>query len=175
MSTPTTPAVSSGAGPAVRLLLVAAACGVVAGVVIDLLTALVAGSDIGGDGWSLRGNGSLVVPFSLGTGVLAGGWTALALHAGTHPRWLPLGVGAGLIAVVLGASQVLFLALLGAGAGVLVLLGMVAAVVWMVAAPLIAVVRAPGRREGAAWHLAAAVVLTLGLLLGLVGAIPALG
>lgn len=174
MSTPTTPAVSSGSGPAVRLLLAAAAGGVVAGVAIDLLTALVGASDIGGDGWTLRGNGSLVVPFSLGTGVLAGGWTALALHAGRSPRWLSLGILAGLVAAVLGASQVLFLALLGADAGVLVLVSLAAAVVWMVGAPLVAVVRARDRAERSVWHLAAAVVLTLALLAGLVVAIPVL-
>lgn len=176
MSTPTTPAAASQARPALRLLLPALLGGLGVGIVIDLLTALVASSDIGGDGWTLRGNGALVVPFALGTAVLAGGWTALALHAGGDARWPLLGAAAGLVAAVLGASQVLLLALLGgdrAGAPTLVAIG--AAFLWTLAAPGAAVLRARDVRTRPAWHLAAAVLLAVGLLAGLVVGIPALG
>lgn len=176
MSTPTTPAVSSGAGSALRLLLPAIIGGLVAGVGIDLLTGAVGASDIGGDGWSLRGNGALVVLFAGGTAVLAGGWTALALHAGKEPGWLAMGIGAGLIGLALGASQVLFLALFGGGTGgALAVVSIGAAVLWMLAAPMAAVFRAREQQSRPAWHLVAAVLLALALLGGIVAALPTLG
>jgi len=176
MSASTTPAAASDARSALRLLLPAVVGGLVAGGAIVLLTAVAAGSDIGGDGWSLRGNGALVVPFALGTAVLAGGWTALALHAGRDARWRLLGVGAALVAAALGAAQIPLLALLGgdrAGGPALVSIG--AAVLWTLAAPGAAVLSAHDQHSRPAWHLAAGVLLAVGLLAGLVAGIPALG
>jgi hypothetical protein len=74
--------------------------GLLAGIVLDVLTFLVArygpsGSD--GIAWSFRGNGALIVPFGLGPAVLAGGWTALVLHGRPGVRWLRWGIAAGLV------------------------------------------------------------------------------
>ena len=43
------------------------------GVALALLAELLSKSDIGGPGWSLRGNGALIVPFGVGPAVVAGG------------------------------------------------------------------------------------------------------
>jgi hypothetical protein len=64
--------------------------GLVAGVVLEVITFLVARygpSGGGGDGpaWSLRGNGALIIPFGLGPAVIAGGWTSLVLHYRSRP------------------------------------------------------------------------------------------
>ena len=76
--------------------------GLLAGVVLDVLTFLVArygpsGSD--GIAWSFRGNGALIVPFGLGPAMLAGGWTALVLHDRPGVGWLRWGTAAGLVGV----------------------------------------------------------------------------
>jgi hypothetical protein len=168
MSTPTTPAAVPGSGGAIRILLPAALAGLVAGAVIGVLTRLATESDIGGDGWSLSGNGALVVPFALGSGVLAGGWTALALLALDRPRWLALGIGAGLISVVLGFAQILLFALFGAAAGASVLVTMGLAVLWMVCAPVAVMAMGRDQQVRPTWHLLAAVLLTITVLAGLV-------
>jgi hypothetical protein len=58
--------------------LLAAAFGLVAGLGIYLLTSALSTSDIGGQHWSLRGNGALIVLFTLAPAVLAAGWIFLA-------------------------------------------------------------------------------------------------
>jgi hypothetical protein len=64
--------------------LAALAGGVLVGVGLEVLTWWLAAYGPQGDGWSLRGNGALVVPFGLGPAVLVGGWIAFALHARTE-------------------------------------------------------------------------------------------
>jgi hypothetical protein len=117
--------------------------GLVAGIVLDVLTFFVArygpsGSDA--IAWSFRGNGALIVPFGLGSAVLAGGWTALVLHGRPGVRWLRWGIAAGLV----GAG--IFLADAGAtmtgtviGISVATVLTL-ANLVWMVVAPALAVI-----------------------------------
>ena len=72
---------------AVRVALI----GLGSGVALWLLTTLLSRSTISGNGWSLAGNGALIIPFGLGPAVVAGGWTAIILRMRGHPRWLQLG------------------------------------------------------------------------------------
>jgi hypothetical protein len=51
---------------------------VVAGVLLWFITDLLSKTDIGGPGWTLKGNGSIVVLFAGGGALLAFGWLALA-------------------------------------------------------------------------------------------------
>src|SRR5438128_5605964 len=87
--------------------------GLLAGVSLWLLTTLLSRSTISGNGWSLAGNGALIIPFGFGPTVVAGGWAATILRMRGHPRWLRLGIASGLVGVALvGAS---FLSLVVAG------------------------------------------------------------
>jgi hypothetical protein len=82
--------------------LAAAAIGVglVGGVIVGAATLALSNADIGGPGWSLRGNGALIVEFALGPAVLAGGWLWLvrgrlgpAVTAAVLTLLIELGVG----------------------------------------------------------------------------------
>src|SRR5436305_5054459 len=121
-----------------RTFWLTAGVGLLAGLLIAWLTLWLSTSDLGGPGWSLRGNGALVVEFSAAPAVLAGGWVAfgrgwraavlaglltLAIAAGLAfspivPAALvgpPLGLVAGLlVARPRGAAQVLPAALVAA-------------------------------------------------------------
>ena len=68
-----------------RFAAVLALIGIIAGVGIWLLTTLLSRSTISGNGWSLAGNGALVVPFGLGPAVVAAGWTGIILRMRGHP------------------------------------------------------------------------------------------
>jgi hypothetical protein len=52
--------------------------GLIGGALLGLATLGLSTTDIGGAGWSLRGNGALIVPFAGGPTLLAAGWVALA-------------------------------------------------------------------------------------------------
>jgi hypothetical protein len=122
----------------------------------------------GGGPWSLRGNGAIIVPLGIGPALLAGTWTAVALHARGAQRWLRLGAAAGVIglALVMGG----LLALVGWGRSTI---GQIAAnwlflsvFGWMVVAPLLAaVVRTGRRRAGWAIDVLAGLLATM-LLIG---------
>jgi len=122
--------------------------GLLAGVFLDVLTFLVARYGPQADGWSFRGNGALVVPFSIGPAVLAGGWTALASRYRGFPRWLVLGLAAGVIGIGFVVASVLVLVFFGSDAAAgfsnavsLLTLG------WMIVAPWLArFVRAPAQQ-----------------------------
>ena len=92
-----------------------AIAGLVAGIALWTLTAVLSRMNISGNGWSLSGNGALIIPFGLGPAVVAGGWAAIILRMRGHPRWLQLGVGSGLIGLVLVAGSLLSLVVLGPG------------------------------------------------------------
>jgi hypothetical protein len=134
--------------------------GAAAGVALGLLTYLLAEQGPEGSGWSLRGNGALIVPFGFGPAVFAAGWTAVAAHFGGRRRWRELGAGAGAIGaalVVLGLLALVFDSSAGALSAVAAtLLGPV----WMFAAPALAAMwhgkGRPKRQAGAAHLLAAA-------------------
>ena len=87
--------------------------GILAGIVLWLLTNLVTRSNISGNGWSLSGNGALIVPFGLGPAIVAGGWAAIILRMRGHPRWLQLGIGSGLVGLALVAASLLSLIVFG--------------------------------------------------------------
>src|SRR5205823_8469390 len=87
--------------------------GAVAGVALWLLTTVLSRSTISGNGWSLSGNGALIVPFGLGPAIVAAAWTAIILRMRGHPRWLQLGFGSGLIALVLVAGSLVSLIAFG--------------------------------------------------------------
>jgi len=83
----------------------AALIGVGCGIGIWLLTTLLSRTTISGSGWSLAGNGALIIPFGLGPAIVAAGWTAIILRMRGHPRWLQFGVASGLIALVVRALE----------------------------------------------------------------------
>lgn len=68
-----------------------AVAGGLAGAALWWATDWLSQSDVGGPGWSLRGNGAIIVPVIGFPLLLAAGWAALALlaQAGRRtPRWL---------------------------------------------------------------------------------------
>src|SRR2546428_13894338 len=75
-----------------RLVLSAVAIGLLAGVLLDVGTFLAARYGPEADGWSLRGNGALSVPFGLGPAILAGFWAGLVFRFRGFGRWLALGL-----------------------------------------------------------------------------------
>ena len=157
------------AGPAVRMVLVALGSGLVAGFLLGLLAFVVARYGFQGDGWSLRGNGALIVPFGLGPSLLTGGWTALVLHARLHPRWLRLGTAAGVFSACLVGANVGLLALGPAAAEVSQAL-LLANLVLIILAPLVAgFARRRSRVSASSWatHILAAVAYAAGIVGGL--------
>jgi hypothetical protein len=87
--------------------------GVAAGLALWILTTGLSRSHLSGNGWSLSGNGALIVPFGLGPTIIAGGWAAIVLRMRGHRRWLQLGIGSGLIGLVLVAGSLLSLIVFG--------------------------------------------------------------
>jgi len=62
--------------------------GMLSGSVVWLLADRLSRSDVGGIGWSLRGNGALIVPFVFGPALLGAGWAALLLWHRGIPSWV---------------------------------------------------------------------------------------
>src|SRR3984893_6194595 len=92
-----------------------AIAGLVAGIALWTLTAVLSRMNLSGNGWCLSGNRALILPFDLGPAAVAGGWAGIILRMRGHPRWLQLGVGSGLIGLVLVAGSLLSLVVLGPG------------------------------------------------------------
>ena len=147
--------------------------GALAGVALWLLTTLLSRSTISGNGWSLAGNGALIVPFGLGPAIVAAGWTAIILRMRGHPRWLQLGVASGLVALALVVGSVLSLVAFGpghrdAGATGALLFGFLL-YGWLLACSIVAVlIRAPdpARKDIPIWSIAAIVLLPATLIAG---------
>ena len=93
-----------------------AATGLLSGLLLWILTTILSRSHLSGNGWSLSGNGALIIPFGLGPTIVAAGWAAVVLRMRAHPRWLQLGFGSGLIGLALLGASFLPLVVLGAGA-----------------------------------------------------------
>lgn len=137
----------------------------VAGVLLDLATFLVARYGPQADGWSFRGNGALSVPFGLGPAILAGAWAGLVFRYRGFARWRELGGLAGLVGTALLLISVLVLVLFNdAGMGVssnltFFILG------WMVVAPVLAALLPASARserpKGLLGHVGAGAVLTV--------------
>src|SRR4030088_1717467 len=81
--------------------------GVIAGVLLWILTILVGRWGFSGNGWALSGNRALIIPFGVGPAVVAGGWAAIILRMRGHRRWLQLGIASGLVGLALTAGSVL--------------------------------------------------------------------
>ena len=152
-----------------RLLGVALGGGLLAGVALDVLTAVVARSGPQGDGWSFRGNGALVVPFGLGPAVVAGAWSALVLRARGAARWRALGLGGGLVGAAFVVAGVAALLLFGpAGQRASDWLSLLP-LAWMGIAPVLAgVLRVAGRPTARSplAHVAAGVAFPIALVAG---------
>lgn len=150
-----------------RLILSAVVIGLIAGVLLDVATFLVARYGPQADSWSFRGNGALSVPFGLGPAILAGFWAALVFRFRGFARWLLLGVGAALVGTAFLLVSVLALVLFNSG-GMGVSNAMTFFILaWMVLAPILAaVVPAPKPRpepQEVGGHVGAGVLITVAL------------
>ena len=151
-----------------RLILSAVVIGLVAGVLLDVATFLVARYGPAADGWSFRGNGALVVPLGLGPSILAGAWATLVCHYRGFARWLELGVLAGLVGTAFLLVSIIVLVLFGSDAGAAVS-NVITLVIfaWMVLAPILAaVVPAPNPRPNppqVGGHIGAGILITVAL------------
>ena len=65
---------------------------------------LISRTDISGDGWSLRGNGALIVPVVAGPALMAAGWAALALWFRGEPGGLTGAFLAGALTILLSGA-----------------------------------------------------------------------
>lgn len=147
--------------PGIPLLAWTLALGLIGGLLLGVLTDLVARYGPSGSGWSLRGNGALFVPLGIGPTVVCGGWTALALHSARRRRWWQLGLAAGLVGVALIGISIGKLFVLGLGAAWLDTVTLLAAWAWTVIAPLAALIVTRGSDRELFWHLTAVLVLPL--------------
>jgi hypothetical protein len=147
--------------------------GLVAGLFLWVLTIAVTRGHLSGDGWSLSGNGALIIPFGIGPAVVAGGWAAIILRMRDHPHWLPLGIGSAVIGLTLVAASLLSLIVFGpqrrdAGATGSLFFGFVL-YGWLLGSALVAsLIPAPDpdRRGPPLWSIAALVLLPITLIAG---------
>jgi len=155
-------------GRAASLLATGVVLGLVCGAAISLAAFYVARYGPSAGNWSFRGNGAIAV-YAAFPAVMAGGWTAIALHARGH-AWLVRGIGAGVVG--------LLIALLGAG--VLPVLGVaadrlgspiafIALLAWMAASPIAALRLRGGTPTSAPLNVVAALLWFLATAAGLVG------
>jgi hypothetical protein len=109
------PSPSGGGQGGSRFVGILALLGLLSGIVLWFVTTLVSRSHLSGDGWSLSGNGALIIPFGLGPAFVAGGWAAVILRMRGHPRWLQLGIGSSVVGLALVAASLLSLIVFGPG------------------------------------------------------------
>jgi hypothetical protein len=144
------------------LIGVAAVVGLLAGVLLDVATFLVARYGPQAGHWSFRGNGALAVPFGLGPAILAGAWVALVLRYRGFRNWLQLGLATLLLGIgfLILSVIVLFVTDLDV---MLFIIG------WMQVAPALAcVVRAPAQQARGgplAGHIGAGVAFAAALVI----------
>jgi hypothetical protein len=140
----------------------AAVVGLLAGVLLDVATFLVARYGPQAGHWSFRGNGALAVPFGLGPAILAGAWVALVLRYRGFRNWLQLGLATLLVGIgfLVLSVIVLFVADLDL---MLFIIG------WMLVAPALACVAraaaAQQARGGLAGHIGAGVAFAAALVI----------
>jgi hypothetical protein len=140
--------------------------GILAGLILWALTTIATHSNISGDGWSLSGNGALIIPFGLGPAIVAGGWGAIILRMRGHPHWLQLGIGSILIGLALVAASLLSLIAFGprardAGSTASIFFGFLL-YGWLLASAITAaLIRAPdpARPRPPVWSIAAILLL----------------
>jgi len=157
--------------------------GALAGIGLWVLTTIVSRSHLSGNGWSLSGNGVLIIPFGLGPAVIAGGWAAIILRMRGHPRWLRLGIASGLVGVALVGASLLSLIVFGpahreAGATASLFFGFLL-YGWLLASAIVAALIPapdPDRHGPPLWSIAAIALLPVTLIAGCeagVGILPA--
>src|SRR5712691_1403545 len=147
--------------------------GLLVGIILSVLTIVLSRSHISGNGWSLSGNGALIIPFGLGPAMVAGGWAAIILRMRGHPRWLQLGIGSGLIGLVLVAGIILSLIAFGpqardAGATAALFFGFLL-YGWLLASAIAAAMIPapdPARQGPPFWPIAAILLLPATLIAG---------
>jgi len=147
--------------------------GLVAGLCLWILTIAVMRGHLSGDGWSLSGNGALIVPFGIGPALVAGGWAAIILRMRDHPRWLVLGIGGALIGLGLAAGSVLSLLAFGpqgrdAGSTGSLFFGFIL-YGWLIGSAIVAALIPapdPDRRGPPFWSIAAMILLPITLIAG---------
>ena len=147
--------------------------GLVAGLGLWVVTIAVSRGNMSGDGWSLSGNGALVVPFGLGPTIVAGGWAGTILRMRGHPRWLLLGIASGVIGLALTATSVLSIIVFGpksrdAGAAASLFFGFVL-YGWMLGSAIVAALIPapdPDRSGPPFWSFAAIALLPITLIAG---------
>jgi len=147
--------------------------GVIAGVLLWILTIVLSRSNLSGNGWALSGNGALIIPFGVGPAVVAGGWTAIILRMRGHRRWLQLGIASGLVGLALTAGSLLSLIVFGpagrdAGATASLFFGFLL-YGWLLASVIVAaMIRAPdpARKGPPVWSIAAILLLPITLIGG---------
>src|SRR5437870_7863980 len=150
-----------------------ALAGVIAGIVLWVLTIVLSRSRLSGNGWALSGNGALIIPFGLGPAVVAGGWAAIILRMRGHRRWLQLGIARDLFVLALTAGRLLSLMAFGpagrdAGATASLFFGFLL-YGWLLASVIVAaMIRAPdpARNGPPVWSIAAIVLLPITLIGG---------
>ncbi|HXN02455.1 MAG TPA: hypothetical protein VN973_11285 [Candidatus Dormibacteraeota bacterium] len=147
--------------------------GLVAGLFLWVLTIAVSRGHLSGDGWTLSGNGPLIIPFGVGPAFVAGGWAGIILRMRGHPRSLLLGIGSALIGLALTAAGVLSLLLFGprgrdAGAAASLFFGFVL-YGWLLGSAIVAaLIRAPDpdRAGPPFWSILAIALLPITLIAG---------
>ena len=147
--------------------------GVIAGVLLWILTITLSRFNLSGNGWALSGNGALIIPFGLGPAVVAGGWAAIILRMRGHARWLQLGVASGLVGLALTAGSLLSVVAFGpagrdAGTTAALFFGFLL-YGWLLASVIVAsMIRAPDpKREGPPfWSIAAILLVPIALIAG---------
>ena len=151
-------------GPA--LVVAVAVAAFVGGILLLVVTHLVANSNIQGDGWSLRGNGALVVPFGLGPQLIGAGVGALILRYRRSVSWAAWGlvflvIGTGLVLLSVGA-----LIVTRSPAALAVL--QVPVFAWPIAAVVLAaLIKTPRSDQSSdAWNLVSTPVLVVAIAVG---------
>ena len=141
--------------------------GLATGVTLGLLTSQLAAKGPAGDGWSLRGNGALIVPFGVAPALVAAGWAGAVAHFRSLPNWPVYGFLAGLVGVGLVAISVLAIVAGGSTGATVAAVATLVVPLWTLAAPLV-VSLLPSRGErkergGAGVHVLAAVAIPVAL------------
>jgi hypothetical protein len=147
--------------------------GLVAGVVLWVLTIAATRAHLSGDGWTLSGNSALIIPFGICPALVAGGWAGVILRMRGHPRWLLLGIGSALIGLAIMAASLLSLMVFGpqrrdAGAAAALFFGFVL-YGWLLGSAIVAaLIRAPDpdRRGPPFWSIGAMLLLPVTLIAG---------